>query len=338
MRTDSLRADVHNVSERAHELHCRGGVATSPTPSRETGTDFADSMADDVDFALALREMEGIGRVTAGRLLEHFGTYDTLRSYPREQVLTRMRGVSNAQQLVDRLFDDEGMQTLLSRASDARERLAQKRVALLTPASETWPERLNALPHAERPVVLFAFGDVDVLETRRVALFARPPLDDRAYEQSQALARHLINNGIVPVTGASTGFDVVVHKLSTDRAHPQPSLLVAPAGLARIKPNMRPTVAAVARGGGLCLSPFAMAHGPFEHDDRHRALVMAALADACVFVTPAARTPEAAALAWALEADRPVFDVGTPVDELPQQIPSLEHADTFDGVLEVLAR
>lgn len=293
-------------------------------------------MPDDVEFALALQEMEGVGQVTAGRLLDHFGTYDALRSYPREQVLTRIRGVRNAEQLVQRLFDEQTMGALLERAASTVEALAKKRVTLLTPASDRWPHRLDDLPHADRPPLLYAYGALDMLSKPIVALFARPPLEDAAFERSQQLVRRLADEHVPPATGAANGFDVVVHKLATGRPEPQPSLLVAPAGLARVKPNMRPSVAAVARAGGLCLSPFPMTHGPFDHDDRQRALVLTALAHASVFVTPQARTPEAAALEWALEAERPVFDIGTSPNELPPQIPALNGADAFDTVLDAL--
>src|SRR5690606_20206812 len=112
-----------------------------------------------------------------------------------------------------------------------------------------------------------------------------PPLDEAAYERAQALVRHLLGRGVVPVTGAAHGLDVVVHKLATGAG--RPAVLVLACGMTRLHRPLRPVVSAAVRAGGLMLSPFAMDHGPYDHDDRTRALVQAALATACVFLHPA---------------------------------------------------
>ena len=51
-------------------------------------------------FALALLRLDGVGRVTAHRILEHFGSAETLRETPREQVRLRLRGVPRADETV----------------------------------------------------------------------------------------------------------------------------------------------------------------------------------------------------------------------------------------------
>ena len=70
---------------------------------------------------------------------------------------------------------------------------------------------------------------------------------------------------------------------------------------------MRPGATALTRAGGLLVSPFPMAHGPFDHDDRERALVQAALGRAVLAVAPPADSPEDRAAAWAAEAGRPLL-------------------------------
>lgn len=284
-------------------------------------------------FALALMQMEGVGRVTTGRLLHHFGTYETLRQYPREQVLLRLKGVPHAADLVARLLDPAVMEPLLEAATQTLQTHRARQVQVLSVQDADWPEGVNDLPPGQRPVLLYVFGQVELLQQPLVALFARPPLSDAAFSLAQALVSALADGGLCCMTGAATGFDVVVQKLTSQHQPPCPSALVAPCGLSKLWTPIRPLASQAVKAGGVMLSSFPMTHGPFEHDDAERALVMAALAATCVFVEPQPDTPEARALAWALEAGQPVFGISTNPDQLPAEVVRLETPADFAEIL-----
>jgi DNA processing protein len=259
----------------------------------------------DPSFALALLALEGVGRVTAHRLLERFPGYGDLRACPREQVLLHLKGLPHAARTVGFLFDGDGFETGLARAREEVAAMAARRIAVLAPGHAHWPRGLDALAPAERPVVLYAFGDTAALAAWPVAIFGRAPLPADAFEAAQGLAERLIAERLPLACGAAPGFDVVMHKRCAAAGHP--CVMVARAGLARIDGPARPSVAAAVKAGGVLISSFPPTHGPFEHDDAERALVQAALAGPTAFFAPAEGTPEAKALAWALEAGRPVF-------------------------------
>lgn len=288
---------------------------------------------DAVSFALVLDRMEGVGRVTAGRLLTAFAGFEDLRRYPREQVLARIQGAPNGERLVGRLFDDDVMASHFEAARTLRDRLAEQQVVVLAPGHADWPAGLDALPPARRPFLLYTYGHRDVLHRPIVALFAPGKLREEPFEQAQDLVRRLLEEAVVPGTGAAHGFDVVVHKLSAAGADPHPSLVVAACGMARLPPPLRPTVSAAVRAGGLFCSPFPMQHGPFDHDDAERALVLAALADACVFFEPIPETPEMKALTWAVSAERPTFGVAASEHPLPEPVHPLRTAVDTDWIL-----
>jgi predicted Rossmann fold nucleotide-binding protein DprA/Smf involved in DNA uptake len=270
----------------------------------------------DASFALALLDLDGGGRVTAHRILERFPTYDALRACPREQVLLRLKGLPHAERTAGLLFDDAAFGPHLDRAREEVAALAVRRIAALAPGLPGWPPALDALPPAQRPVVLYAFGDPAALAARPVALFARAPLPADAFEAAQGLAERMIAERLPLACGAAPGFDVVMHKRCAAAGHP--CVMVARAGLARVDGPARPSVAAAVRAGGVLVSPFPPTHGPFDHDDATRALVQAALAGPAAFFAPADGTPEAKALAWALDAGRPVFGVeGDPAADAP---------------------
>ncbi len=284
-------------------------------------------------FALALMGLDGVGRVTASRLLHHFGTLDTLRSYPREQVLSRLKGTPRAAELVERLVNPTAMQQPLAEAKAHLAELTRRRITLVTQGEADWPVALDALPRSERPVVLHLFGDPTVLSRPLAAFFAHPPLSPDAFEHAQALLLHLLENGIAPATGTATGFDIVMHKRATSGPAACPSLLVAPCGMARIASQMRPTVSLVAKAKGLLISPFPMQHGPFPHDDRERALVLAAVTDTAIFIEPKPDTANWAALHGLLEQGRSVFGIAAPEHPLPAPVHPLASATDFDWVV-----
>ena len=294
----------------------------------------------DAAFALALLRLDGVGRVTAHRLLDHFPGVDALRAYPREQVLLRLKGAPRAEQIIARLFDETTVDAHLAETRKEIATLTERRIAVLAPGHPHWPTGLAMLPRSERPVVLYAFGSTEVVATKPVALFGQAPLPTAPFETAQTLARRLIAEGIPFACGARPGFDVVLHKLATAAAHP--CVLVARAGLAQIDAPARPSAAAAVKAGGVLVSPFPVRHGPFDHDDTERALVQAALASPCAFFAPVAETSDARALSWALEHDRPVFGLAGEQDQetetdgalaLPDRVHRLSRPVDLDWVI-----
>ena len=221
----------------------------------------------------------------------------------------------------------------LEEAEQALAHLSSLRVTLVTLRDPAWPAGLNDLPRASRPFLLYTYGHREVLTRPLVALFARPPISPEPFEEAQALVQHLLPHAAVPATGAAHGFDIVIHKLCYAGQVGYPSLLVASAGMAKVPPPLRPTVSGAVKAGGLFVSPFAMNHGPFEHDDKERALVLAALAGACVFFEPQPHTPEWHAMSWAIEAGRAVFGIASAQHPLPDPAHLLQSEVDFDWVL-----
>ena len=289
----------------------------------------------EVAFALALLDQEGVGRVTAHRLLERFPTHESLLAYPREQVLIRLKGAPNAERTVARLFDLGVFRDALQKAEDEVKSLAEKHVRVIAVRHPHWPAGVGDLERPNRPVVLYAFGSTEALVGTSVALHARPPVPGDAFETAQDLARKLIDEGIPVACGAQSGFDVVMHKLCSS-ANAQ-CVMVARSGLARVDNQARPSIAAAVKAGGVLISSFPTTHGPFDHDDAERVLLQTALAGPSVFVAPREHTPEARALDWALGADRPVFGVAGDDSEdalpLPERVHALERPVDHDWVI-----
>lgn len=291
----------------------------------------------DPAFTLALLRLNGVGRVTAHRLLDRFPTYEALRACPREQVLLRLKGVPRAEQTVSTLFDAKRMEALLAGAAETVSALASRRIEVIAPSHPHWPMGLAALPYADRPLVLYAFGNTAILAEPPVALFGRAPLPGAAFETAQVLAERLLSEALPLACGAAPGFDVVLHKRCAAAGHP--CVMVAATGLAKLPPPARPSVSAAVKAGGVLVSSFAPTHGPFDHDDTERALVQAALSGPSAFFAPHADSPEARALSWALSEDRPVFGLdGETGEPLPERVHRLARPVDHDWVVAAARR
>ncbi|WP_420454737.1 DNA-processing protein DprA [Rubrivirga sp.] len=284
-------------------------------------------------FALALLSLDGVGRVTAHRLLERFPSADAVRAAPREQVLLRLKGVAHADRVVDAVggpsFDDA-----LATAGDRLAALADRQIGVLAPGAAGWPAGLDALDRSDRPVVLYAFGDLGALAWPSLAVLAGAPLAAEPFERAQDVARAVLSRGRGLVVGAAHGVDLALQKLSL--AAGVPAVAVVGAGLARLDRSMRPGATALTRSGGLLVSPFPMAHGPFDHDDRERALVQAALGRSVLAVAPPADSPEDRAAAWAAQAGRAVALVPPGPPGAPW-VASARPVDDLDAVAESVA-
>ena len=254
-------------------------------------------------FAAALLSLDGVGRVTAHRVLAHFGSPAELRATPHEQVLLRIKGAPRAEALAATL-QAPALADAVATAQAAADADAARGISTLAPGGDAWPAGLDALPPAARPVVLRAYGPPEALGAPLVAVLAAAPLDAEPFEGAERLVGAAAARGVAPVLGAETGVDLALLKRAL-AAGVRP-VVVAGSGLGRVERSMRPALSQLTREGGLIVSPFGMTHGPFEHDLKERALVAAALARTVCAVAPAPGSPEDAAAAWAAEAHRPL--------------------------------
>ncbi len=286
-------------------------------------------------LALALARLLPNDWTATGWIVRHLGSFEALQAASPEAVRPHLAHHSEGVRLLAQLSDPTFLQKMQEQAKAELAMLVTKRIRVLTPHDAAWPTGLEALPESQRPFLLFAYGNLELLVQPTVALLARPPISDAAYDRAQDLTLHLIESGCVPVTGALSGFDVALQKLCHNAPRPHPAIMVAHTGLAQLLPPMRPVATATLRAGGLLLSPFLMELQPSDRRDRQRALVQAALASAVVFIEPRDESPEYVALDWAVQAHRPVFGISTRT--MPEVHPIRESID-FEWVAEAARR
>lgn len=273
---------------------------------------------DPLAFALALPALPHVGRVTTHRVLERFPTLAAARATPREQLLHRLAGTPHLAALVDTLHDDAAMAFALDSARAEADALAARRLVLRTPNTPGWPAALGRLDRPDRPTLLHVFGDPTALDAPLASLMGNNGLDPAAFEHAQALAAALARAGHAVVTGLHDGFDVATAR--TAARHGGRVVAMLGCGIGRLAPPLRPVALELARSGGAVVSGFGFEHGPFDHDDRERALVHLALGASAAVFDPAPESAAARALGKAAALGLAAFGFGPRV---PKGVPLL---------------
>ncbi len=287
---------------------------------------------DNARRVLLLESMDGVGRVSTRKILQHFSRLEEVARFPREQALNQLKGVPSAAKLVDRLRDKGAME---ASTADIEKRIfawTQRKIVIGTFLDEGWPDRLNDLPNPHRPNAIFSYGAVEDLNRPSAAIIARGAIEEGPFEAAQKLVKLLVSRDVWVSVGITTGFDVVAIKLSLggDLA----PMIVASCGLARVEAGMRSHAGKVVKSGGLMTSSLPMDHGPFEHDAREGYLVQTALAKAAVFVDPMPESFEWAALEWALSSGMSVFAISE--RSLPERVHLIEDAIDMEWVVAAI--
>ena len=112
-------------------------------------------------YRLALLSIEGVGRVTAHRVLARFPAPDALAATPLEQVLVRLKGAPRAAQIAGRLSDSALVSEAVDRAAGEVAALASRRVVALTEAGAVHVLRFGpGLPAGGPPLTTVRAQDI----------------------------------------------------------------------------------------------------------------------------------------------------------------------------------
>jgi DNA processing protein len=182
-----------------------------------------------------------------------------------------------------------------------------------------YPELLTEDP--EPPAVLFAKGDVDALDGRRVAIVGTRNCTRYGRDVAHELGRDLAAEGVRVVSGLALGIDGAAHlgALSADAA---PPVAVVGSGLDVVYPRRHARLWSDVAAAGVVLSeaPLGAAPEPWRFPVRNR--ILAALAEVVVVVESlhsggSRHTVEAASM-----RSRPVMAVPGPVRSPTSDLPN----------------
>ncbi|GIU83918.1 MAG: hypothetical protein KatS3mg008_0693 [Acidimicrobiales bacterium] len=199
-----------------------------------------------------------------------------------------------------------------ARIVDPREVLDRHRsagVTILTPRSLAWPKRLSGDP--DPPPVLFAKGDVSVLENRCAAVVGTRRCTPYGRGVARRLGSELAEAGVTVVSGLARGIDTEAHR-GVLGAGGRPAGVVG-SGLDVPYPSANRDLWSRVGSEGVLLSEHPLGVGPRQWHFPARNRLIAGLAEVVVVVESHRHSGTHHTVDEALVRDRPVMAVPGPV-------------------------
>ncbi len=150
---------------------------------------------------IALALAPGIGRFRFNNLVEHFGSADAVLSASRKE-LGVVPGMGPAATAAVRAVR-------LDRAKEVMTASKRLESSVLLPCSDDFPTALRNIP--DTPVLLFARGDLTLLQKPAVAVVGSRVHTKYGQEACERLTNALAQAGLVVVSGMARGLDAIAH-------------------------------------------------------------------------------------------------------------------------------
>ncbi len=239
---------------------------------------------------LRLRALPGIGDVRGRALLERCGSAHGALAEARAGLQTA---------------EPAGADGWIERALETVERLGIDVIACWDPR---YPTKLNELH--DRPLVLFARGDLSLLEQKCVAVVGTRAATQHGLDAAHVLAGGIARFGVTIVSGLARGIDTAAHRaaLAVDGA----TVAVLGAGVDVPYPHENASLHEQIARHGLLLSEFLPGSPPDRPNFVRRNRIIAALASAVLVVEAPVKSGAQTTVEHALDLNRDVLAVPGP--------------------------
>ena len=255
-----------------------------------------DANTDNLKYLLALRLAEGIGDISAHRLLQHFGSVAAVFAADS----SRLRQAGLAAKKIEAL-----RQVDFDRVEEVRSWQDTPDRHIIDLSSSFYPPLLAQL--ANPPLLLFVLGQLDCLQSPQIAIVGSRSPSEPGKRNAFEFAAALAETGITITSGMALGIDGAAHRGAL--AKQGYTVAVTGTGLNRVYPaSHRELAYAIAEHGALvseCLPDEGVARASFPRRNR----IIAGLSLGTLVVEAAARSGSLITAICATEAGREVFAI-----------------------------
>ncbi len=249
------------------------------------------------DYWVALASAGRIGRKTATRLLEAFGSLERIFAANTAELI-KVPSVGRRTAANIKAIDLAATKTLIDYCT-------QSNISILTPASPNFPSQLAQL--ADSPIILFCRGDESHLAYPSVAIVGtRSPTTDRVALAVQ-LGEELSKRGWVIVSGLALGIDTAAH-VGALRASAA-TIAVLGGGLNKLYPLENKQLAHQIEATGVIISEYAPDTNVSPSGLRARNRITSGLAQAVIVVEAQKDSGSLATARLAQKQGRRVFAI-----------------------------
>jgi DNA processing protein len=255
-------------------------------------------------YLLALQKADGIGDVTAKRLLSHFGSAEEIfKSKPSQ--LAKIDGVGSVR------LHSLRESALFPKAENELRFIESNGIGWNYFADEDYPAALRNCPDC--PILIFRKGNIDLSQKRIVSIVGTRNMTARGSEFVESLVAELALFDPVIVSGFAFGIDIAAHKAAMHSG--LQTVAVVAHGLNRIYPRMHQKfLPGVLENGGL-MTEFWSDSDPERAHFIRRNRIVAGLSQATIVVESGEKGGSLITANFANDYDREVFAVpGRPGD------------------------
>ena len=256
---------------------------------------------DELGAWLRLLETPGIGRESARKLLNAFGSPQAViaaTSGARSQVV----GIALAQALAS---PPESLGALVTATCEWLVADPAQSRAVVTLGDPRYPKLL--LEAADPPLLLYAQGRVELLQAAAIAVVGSRNPTPQGLESARAFSSHLADAGLTVVSGLALGIDTAAHTGALEGS--ASTVAVVGTGLDRVYPSRNLKLAHRIASMGLIVSEYALGTPPLPHHFPPRNRIIAGLARGTLVVEAALQSGSLITARLASEAGRDVFAI-----------------------------
>ncbi len=229
-------------------------------------------MNNELLLTLALMYAEGIGDITARKLIAHFGSC--------EQLFSEAKRPGSAH-ITPALRRSITCPSIISQAEDELNFCLKNDIEPLLITQPEYPYRLKEC--ADAPLILFRKGNASLSTRRMISIVGTRRSTEYGKELVDELVSDLASYNVVIISGLAFGIDINAHKASLRCG--LSTIAVVAHGLDRIYPGQhRSQVLEMLEHNGAMVSDFPSGTKPDKENFPKRNRIIAGLADAVVVV------------------------------------------------------
>jgi len=252
----------------------------------------------DLLAVLALSKVEGIGAISAKKLINHFGSAGAVLKMNSTQ-LASVDGVGTV--MLRNLKD----KTIFEKAEQELKFIQNKRVKVSFFQDADYPDRLKHCIDA--PIVLFSFGNINLNNRKIISVVGTRQITAYGQDFCKNLISELAPLDPVIVSGFAYGVDIVAHQAAID--HKLQTIGVLAHGLNQIYPKVHSKYCARMEENGGFITEFWSSSNPDKENFVRRNRIVAGISEATIVIESADKGGSLITATMANDYNRDVFAV-----------------------------
>lgn len=262
----------------------------------------------DLFYLLALQQVEGIGTITAKKLLQHFGSPEAIFQAKKTE-LAKIDGIGKL--TIANLHKKDGFEQAESEILF----LEKEDINVFSFQCNEYPDRLKNCHDA--PLLLFQSGNVNWNNSKIISIVGTRQITTYGAEFTKKLLEELEPLNPIIVSGFAYGVDIVAHQAAME--HNLQTIGVLAHGLNQIYPKTHKKYMAKMQENGGFLTEFWTYSKPDRENFVKRNRIVAGISEATIVVESAERGGSLITAEIANDYNREVFAVpGRATDKYSQ--------------------